>query len=46
MNKNADVPGWAYVIALIIGFIVLLFVIWLSTKSGQGMVETLRGIMG
>jgi len=47
MNKKAfELPGWAYVIGLIIALFVLLFVIWLSTKSGYSIVDTLRGITG
>lgn len=47
MNKNAfELPGWAYVIGLVIALFVLLFVIWISTKSGYGIVDTLRGITG
>ncbi|MEM4246732.1 MAG: hypothetical protein QXR48_00455 [Candidatus Woesearchaeota archaeon] len=34
-NKKGDIPGWAYVIALIIGLFVLLFAIWLIAKAGQ-----------
>lgn len=47
MNKKGfELPGWAYVIGLVIALFVLLFVIWLSTKSGYGIVDTLRGITG
>jgi len=43
MNKKAmEVPGWFYVVALVIGVFVLLFVLWLFTRSGRGIVETLR----
>ena len=45
MNKKADLPGWSYVIALVIGIALLLLVIWLSNKSGQGIVETLKSIV-
>lgn len=43
MNKQADIPGWAYIIALIIGLCIILFAFWLFTRSGQGMVDLLRG---
>ncbi len=47
MNKKAfELPGWAYVVALIIGLFVILFAWWLFTKSGQGMVDILRSIKG
>ena len=44
MDKKAELPGWTYVVALIIGLVVILLGIWIFTKSGQGIVETLRGI--
>jgi hypothetical protein len=34
-SRKGDIPGWAYVIALIIGLFVLLFAIWIAAKSGQ-----------
>jgi len=47
MNKNAfELPGWGYVIGLVIALFVILFVLWLSTKSGYSMVDTLRGLKG
>ncbi len=47
MNKKAfELPGWAYVIGLVIALFVILFVLWLSTKSGYSMVDTLRGLKG
>ncbi|MBW2978748.1 hypothetical protein KY304_01395 [Candidatus Woesearchaeota archaeon] len=45
MNKKAmEIPGWGYVIALIIGLFLLLFIWWIFTKSGQEMVGILRGV--
>lgn len=47
MNKKGfELPGWAYVIGLVIALFVILFVLWLSTKSGYSMVDTLRGLKG
>lgn len=45
-NRKAgiDVPGWAYLIALIIGLFVLLFAIWLAAKSGQTQISWLEKI--
>jgi hypothetical protein len=34
-RKAMDIPGWAYVIALIIGLFVILFAIWIAAKSGS-----------
>ena len=44
MDKKAELPGWSYVVALIIGFFLLLFIIWLATKSGYSIVDQLRGL--
>jgi len=30
-----EIPGWAYVIAMIIGLFLILFAIWVAAKSGQ-----------
>jgi uncharacterized protein HemY len=47
MDKRAmELPGWSFVVFLIIALFVLLFVIWLSTKSGHAMLDLLRGIRG
>ena len=34
-NKKASLPGWTYVVALIIGILVLVLIIWMVTKSGS-----------
>lgn len=41
-----DMPGWAFVIAMILGLIALIFLIWLSVKSGKTSVEQLKGGFG
>jgi hypothetical protein len=44
-RKAMEIPGWVYVIALIIGLFVLLFAIWLTAKAGQkqaGWMEWIR----
>lgn len=46
MNKNGELPGWAYVIGLVIALVVLLFVIWISVKSGSSITDSLRGLRG
>jgi hypothetical protein len=43
MDKKAELIGWRYVVALIIGLFLLFFVIWLATKSGYSIVDQLRG---
>lgn len=34
-SRKGELPGWTYVIALIIGLFFLLFAIYLIAKSGQ-----------
>jgi hypothetical protein len=34
-RKANEIPGWIYVIALIIGLFILLFAIWIAAKAGQ-----------
>ncbi len=43
-RKATEIPGWAYVIALIIGLFVLLFAIWIAAKAGQKQVGFLGQI--
>lgn len=40
-NKKADMPGWSYVVAIIIGLFVIAFIIWVAVKSGGKQVELL-----
>lgn len=40
LNKRGqDLPGWAYVVALILGLFAIIFLIWLSVKSGNASVD-------
>ena len=39
-----ELPGWAFVIALILGLFAIIFLIWLAVKSGRASVEQLRGL--
>ncbi len=41
-DKRADLPGWSYVIALIIGLFVIAFLIWLAIKSTGKQVDILE----
>lgn len=36
-----EIPGWMFVIGLILGLIAIVFLIWLAVKSGKTSVETL-----
>ncbi|MBS3148886.1 hypothetical protein J4219_08465 [Candidatus Woesearchaeota archaeon] len=39
-----ELPGWAFVVALIIGLFALIFIIWLAVKSGKTTVGQLGSI--
>lgn len=39
--KGQELPGWAYIVGLIIGLFALIFIIWLSLKSGKTGAELL-----
>lgn len=39
-----ELPGWAYVVALIIGLFALIFIIWFAVKSGKFTVGQLGGL--
>ena len=43
-NKKGDIPGWVQIVGLIIALLVLVFIIWLSIKSGQKGAEVIGGI--
>jgi len=49
-NKKAtQLPGWAYVIALIIGLFVIVLIIWITAKSGgkmKGFLDMFKGVLG
>jgi len=34
MKKKASIPGWIYIVGLIIGLFVIAFFIWVTVKSG------------
>ncbi|MBI4919417.1 hypothetical protein HY837_05770 [archaeon] len=34
-SKKGDAPGWNYLLALALGLIALVFIIWLATKSAN-----------
>ncbi|VVB81064.1 Uncharacterised protein [uncultured archaeon] len=39
-----ELPGWVFVIGLILGLFALIFLIWLAVKSGKTSVQTLTDI--
>lgn len=41
-SRKGDLPGWVYVIALIIGIFVLFLGFWIIAKSGQKQVSFLE----
>jgi len=48
MNKKASMPGWAYVVALIIGLFVIILIIWIAIKSGsttKGYLDIVKGLV-
>lgn len=43
-KKAQEFPGWAVILSLIIGLLILIFLIWLSVKSGKTGIEILPGL--
>ena len=41
-NKRADLPGWTYIVGLILGLFAIIFLIWLSIKAGHTSVDQLN----
>ena len=39
-----QLPGWGYVIAIILGLVILIFLIWFAYKSGKATVGPLAEI--
>lgn len=35
MKKAQEFPGWFVILGMILGLLILVFLIWLSVKSGQ-----------
>lgn len=38
-----EIPGWAYIVGLILALFALAFLLWLAVKSGRTTVEQLAG---
>jgi len=45
-NKKGDIPGWAYIIAMVIGLFILLVAIYTAWKSGQKQTGILEDVFG
>lgn len=43
-KTGQDLPGWAFIVALIIGLFVLGFLVWLAVKGGRASVEQIGGL--
>ena len=41
INKKADMPGWSYVVGLIIGLFVIALIIFIATKSKDSILKLL-----
>ena len=47
-NKKASMPGWVYVVGIIIGLFVLMLIIWVSVKSKghtEGLLSAFKGLL-
>jgi len=44
LNKKGDIPGWVYIIGLIVGLIIVGFFLWVSLKSQQANIGILEAI--
>ncbi len=43
-KTGQELPGWAYIVGLILALFAIVFVLWLSFKSGKVGVEQIVGI--
>jgi hypothetical protein len=43
-KKAQEIPGWAYIVGLIVGLIGLVVLIWISIKSGKAGIQQLVGL--
>jgi hypothetical protein len=43
-KRAQEFPGWFVILGLILGLLILIFLIWLSVKSGQKGTEILPGL--
>jgi len=43
-RKAQEFPGWFVILGMILGLLILIFLIWLSVKSGQKGADVLGGL--
>jgi len=43
-KKAQEFPGWFVILGMILGLLILIFLIWLSVKSGQRGADVLGGL--
>ena len=43
-TTGQELPGWAFIVALILGLFVLGILIWLAIKGGRASVEQIGGL--
>ena len=43
-RKAQEFPGWFVILGMILGLLILIFLIWLSIKSGQKGTEVITNI--
>jgi len=41
-KRGQELPGWAWIVALILGLFAVVFLIWLAVKSGNLSVEQMK----
>jgi len=41
LTNKGEMPAWALILALIVGLLVIIFIIWLSMKGGTTIKEQL-----
>jgi uncharacterized membrane protein YqiK len=43
-RKAQDIPGWVFIVGLVLGLIVIIVLLWLAAKSGKTIGEQLTEI--
>ena len=43
-SKKGEIPGWMFIVGLILGLFALIILIYIAVKSGKGTVEQLGGL--
>ena len=42
-SKKGDLPGWSFIVGLIIVLMAVILLIWLAVKSGRAGIEQIEG---